>query len=79
MSHSPPLSYPQPLPHAVAAAPAVSNDVSLIFHLLFIALTLVVLAVKIWGPVALTMAALALVPVMFALFIWISWPFSTAD
>jgi hypothetical protein len=33
-----------------------------------------VLAVKTWGFVALTMAALPLVPVMFVIFIWITLP-----
>jgi hypothetical protein len=48
--------------------------VNVIFYLLVIALTLLVLAVKTWGLVVLTMVALCMVPVMFALFIWISWP-----
>ena len=52
----------------------VARDVNVIFFLLVIALTLLVLAVKTWGLVVLTMVALCMVPVMFALFIWISWP-----
>ena len=52
----------------------VARDVNVIFYLMVIALTLLVLAVKTWGLVALTMVALCMVPVMFALFIWISWP-----
>jgi|LauGreDrversion4_2_1035121.scaffolds.fasta_scaffold449855_2 hypothetical protein len=52
----------------------VARDVNVIFYLLVIALTLLVLAVKTWGLVVLTMVALCMVPVMFALFIWISWP-----
>jgi hypothetical protein len=53
---------------------AIARDVNVIFYLLVIALTLLVLAVKTWGIVVLTMVALCMVPVMFALFIWISWP-----
>ena len=34
----------------------------------------VVLGIKIWGLAALTMVALALVPVMFAIIIWITLP-----
>lgn len=38
-----------------------------------------VLAVQTWGIVALTVFALSLVPVMFALFVYICWPFRPAD
>ena len=53
---------------------AVGQDINLIFYLLVIALTVLVLAVKTWGLVALTMTALALVPCMFAFFIAVTWP-----
>ncbi len=52
----------------------IGRDINLVFYLIVIALTVLVLAVKTWGIVALTMTALAMVPVMFALFIWISFP-----
>ena len=52
----------------------VARDVNVIFYLMVIALTLLVLAVKTWGLVVLTIVALCMVPMMFALFIWISWP-----
>jgi hypothetical protein len=53
---------------------AVGKDTDLVFYLLVIALTALVLAVKTWGLVALTMTALALVPCMFAFFIAVTWP-----
>jgi hypothetical protein len=53
---------------------AVGQDINLIFYLLVIALTVLVLAVKTWGLVALTLTALALVPCMFAFFIAVTWP-----
>lgn len=55
-------------------ARAIGQDINVVFYLLVIALTALVLAVKTWGLVALTMAALPMVPVMFVLFIWISLP-----
>lgn len=53
---------------------AVGKDTDLVFYLLVIALTALVLAVKTWGLVALTMTALALVPCMFIFFIAVTWP-----
>jgi len=53
---------------------AIGRDVNLIFYILVILLTALVLAVKTWGLVALTMAALPMVPVMFAFFVYISLP-----
>ena len=53
-------------------AQAIARDTSTIFYLLVILLTLVVLAVKVWGLVALAMTALAMVPVMFVLLIAIT-------
>ena len=50
------------------------QDVNTIFWLLPVILLGLVLAVQTWGLVALTMAALVMVPVMFAFFIAISWP-----
>lgn len=65
MSHSETLSG--------AALPA-ARGVHLALALIALALVALALAVKTWGLVALTMAALPFVPVMFALFIWISLP-----
>lgn len=50
------------------------RDPDVILYAIVIALTALVLAVMTWGLPALTMTALAMVPVMFALFIWICWP-----
>jgi hypothetical protein len=52
----------------------VGRDSNMIFYLLTIALTVLVLAVKTWGLVALVVTALACVPVMFALLMWITIP-----
>jgi len=50
----------------------IAKDHDAIFYAMVIAFTLVVLAVKTWGLVALTMTALFLVPVMFILLIMIA-------
>jgi hypothetical protein len=68
------ISNARPIPLFSALARDIGRDVNIVFYLLVIALTLLVLAVKTWGLVALTMAALPMVPVMFAIFIWISLP-----
>lgn len=75
------LSEPLPAPGLMSRLPligpisrAVGRDIDLIFYLLVIALTVLVLAIKTWGIMVLTLTALALVPVMFAIFIWITWP-----
>ena len=52
----------------------IDQDVNTIFWLLPVIILGLVLAVHTWGLVALTMAALVMVPVMFAFFIAISWP-----
>lgn len=64
----------RPLPLIGWIARDIGRDVNIVFYLLAIALTALALAVKTWGLVALTMAALPMVPVMFAIFIWISLP-----
>jgi ABC-type bacteriocin/lantibiotic exporter with double-glycine peptidase domain len=53
----------------IPAAPA------LVLALILTLVLALVLAVQAWGLPALTLAALGLVPVMFALFAWICWPF----
>tara|TARA_R110002124_G_scaffold58457_1_gene162775 strand:- start:144 stop:383 length:240 start_codon:yes stop_codon:yes gene_type:complete len=50
----------------------IAKDPDAIFYALVIFVTIVVLAVKFWGLVALTMTALLLVPVIFILLILIS-------
>ena len=52
----------------------IDQDVNTIFWLLPVIILGLVLAVHTWGLVALTMAALVMVPLMFAFFIAISWP-----
>jgi hypothetical protein len=50
----------------------VARDIDNFWYALVIFLTVVVLAVKVWGVVALAMTALAMVPVMFAVLIAIT-------
>lgn len=75
------LSEPLPAPGLMSRLPligpisrAVGRDIDLIFYLLVIALTVLVLAIKTWGIMVLTLTAMALVPVMFIIFVWITWP-----
>lgn len=55
-------------------ARAISKDVSLIFYLLVIALTVLVLAIKTFGIVALVVTYLALIPLVFTFFVVITLP-----
>ena len=50
----------------------IAKEKDCIYYALTILLTIVILAVKTWGVVALTMAALALVPIVFVLLIAIT-------
>lgn len=50
----------------------VARDLSNFWYALVILVTLVVLAVKVWGVVALAMVALACVPLMFVILIAIT-------
>ena len=52
----------------------ISRDISTIYYVLTILLTLLVLSVKTWGLAALVLSAVGFVPVMFALLIWITLP-----
>jgi len=52
----------------------ISRDISTIYYVLTILLTLLVLAIQTWGFAALVLAAVAFVPVMFCLLIWITLP-----
>ncbi|PLL11611.1 hypothetical protein C0V75_16485 [Tabrizicola sp. TH137] len=52
----------------------ISRDISTIYYVLTILLTLLVLAIQTWGLAALVLTAVAFVPVMFTLLIWITLP-----
>lgn len=52
----------------------ISRDISTVYYVLMILVTLIVLAVKTWGFAALVLTAVAFVPVMFAMLIWITLP-----
>ncbi|MFN4159698.1 MAG: hypothetical protein ACK4GO_15040 [Gemmobacter sp.] len=60
------------IPLIGSVARDIGRDSSNVFYALVILLTCVVVAVRIWGLVALSMAALALVPVVFVLLILIT-------
>lgn len=63
------------LPLLGRIAREISQDVNNVFYALVFIATAVILAVKVWGLVALTLTALALVPLMFLFFVAISWPY----
>ncbi len=70
---------PDTTPRGLAALPLVgfiardiARDVNMVFYLLTILATLLVLAVMHWGLVALTLTAVALVPVYFVILILIT-------
>jgi hypothetical protein len=52
----------------------IEREVDTVFYLIVILLTALVLAVQAWGPAALVVTAVAIVPVIFALLIWITLP-----
>jgi hypothetical protein len=52
----------------------VEREIDTVYYLIVIALTAVVLAVQAWGLPALVLTALALVPVIFILLIWVTLP-----
>lgn len=52
----------------------VEREVDTVYYLLVIFLTAVVLAVQAWGLAALVVTAVALVPVIFVLLLWITLP-----
>ena len=87
MPHRSAASYPQihptpPLPARLYQAlpitgpipRAIKNDIDLICYVLVIVLTALVLAMKTWGLLALTLTALAFVPVMMVLIVAVSRP-----
>ncbi len=62
------------IPLFSAIADDIGHDINVVFYLLTIALTVLVLAVSVWGLAALAVTALALVPVIFTLLMWITLP-----
>ncbi len=52
----------------------IERDIDAVYYLIVIALTALVLAVQVWGLPALVLTALALIPVIFALLIWVTLP-----
>ena len=52
----------------------VERDINSIFYVLVILLTLLVLAIQTWGLAVLVVTAVAFVPVMFTLLIWVTLP-----
>lgn len=52
----------------------VEREVDTIYYVFVILLTMMVLAVQTWGLAALVVSAVAFVPVMFTLLIWITLP-----
>lgn len=62
------------IPLFSSIADDIGRDSNVIFYLLIIALTVLVLAVKAWGLAALVVVALACVPLMFAVLVWITIP-----
>lgn len=52
----------------------VEREVDTVFYVMVILLTAMVLAVQTWGVAALVVTAVAIVPVVFAVLIWITLP-----
>ena len=52
----------------------IGRDVNMVFYVLLILTTIMVLAIKVWGIAALVLTYVALVPLIFALLIWITIP-----
>lgn len=72
---------PSPLGSILRAVPLIGQvirdierDVDSVFYLIAILITALVLAIQVWGLAALVLTAVAMVPVMFVLLIWISLP-----
>jgi hypothetical protein len=73
----PTLTHPRPFFYSIPVFGWVARDLNegapdTIYYLLVALLTLVILAVMQWGIVALSMTALAMVPVIFAVLILIT-------
>lgn len=52
----------------------IGRDINIVFYILTILVTLMVVAIKAWGIAALVVSYVAMVPVIFALLIWITIP-----
>lgn len=52
----------------------IERDIDTVHYLIVIALSALVLAVQVWGLPALVLTAVALVPVIFVLLIWVTLP-----
>lgn len=52
----------------------IEREIDSVYYLIVILLTALVLAVQAWGLAALVVTAVAFVPVMFVLLIWITLP-----
>ena len=52
----------------------IERDVDTVFYVIVTLLTALVLAVQTWGPAALVLSAVALVPVIFVILVWITLP-----
>lgn len=52
----------------------IRRDINVVYYVLTILVTLMVLAIKTWGIAALVVTYVALIPVIFAIFIWITLP-----
>ena len=70
-----------PLSRFVRALPVIGRvirdierEIDTVYYLLVIALTALVLAIQTWGLPALVVTAVALVPVIFLVLIWITLP-----
>lgn len=65
---------PVTLPVIGHIARDIGRDINIVFYLLVIFATVVVLAVKTFGLAALVLTAVAAVPVIFALLLWVTLP-----
>ena len=81
ISHATPPTQNGPVLRGLMALPVLGHmlrdlgrDVNMAFYYIVIAVTLLVLAVQAWGLAALVITAVAMVPVMFSIIIWITLP-----
>ncbi len=81
-THTPAQARPaSPVGRVMRAVPVVGRvireverEVDTIYYLFVILLTVLIFAVQTWGLAALVVAAVAFVPVMFGMLIWITLP-----
>ena len=60
-----------------ATTPAVDYHVNPVFYAMAVLAVVVAVAAFVWGPVVLTLVALVAVPVIFVIFVALSWPYPT--